>query len=188
MSLAMLDVADQLPPEGGQGLRVGRVANSDPAAPGRRARHGSRPRRLAGVRRVTAPAAVSWAPPAGAFRFGAYIPPLGPAPGPTTTSVNGVVPCRGSSRADMGFEARWTSGGWEVIEVPSGPEAATPQRAPAALPPPGSGPPSHQVFNWLFRADPRGRRFAMARRVGVMYIIHNRHIWGSYRAAEGWRR
>ena len=21
-----------------------------------------------------------------------------------------------------------------------------------------------------------------------MYIIHNRHIWGSYRAAEGWRR
>jgi hypothetical protein len=33
--------------------------------------------------------AVSWAPPAGAFRFGAYIPPLGPAPGPATTSVNG---------------------------------------------------------------------------------------------------
>ena len=42
--------------------------------------------------------AVSWAPPAGAFRFGAYIPPLGPAPGPTTTSVNGVVTCRGWPR------------------------------------------------------------------------------------------
>jgi hypothetical protein len=27
----------------------------------------------------------------------------------------------------------------------------------------------------------------MARRLGVMYIIHNRRIWGSYRAGEGWR-
>jgi hypothetical protein len=54
------------------------------------------------------------------------------------------------------------------------------------------GNPSHraaarQVFTWLFRADPSGRRFAMARRLGVMYIIHNRRIWGSYRATEGWR-
>jgi hypothetical protein len=46
---------------------------------------------------------------------------------------------------------------------------------------------SHEVFNWLFRADADGRDFAMARRLGVTYIIHNRHIWGSYRAAEGWR-
>jgi hypothetical protein len=215
--------------------------------------------------------AVSWRPPAGAFRFGAYIPPLGPAPGPTTTGVNGVVTCRGSSYAYMGFEARWTGGGWQVIEVPTlddaaqtppatgpgGPGAATP-RAAADLPPPGSGPlddlapyqpqttcspdakpgvvgfqdlvlatypatpswgisrdcsiggtsehkegrawdwgvavsddsehvASHQVFNWLFGADSEGRGFAMARRLGVMYIIHNRHIWGSYRAAEGWR-
>jgi hypothetical protein len=27
----------------------------------------------------------------------------------------------------------------------------------------------------------------MARRLGVMYIIWNGRIWGSYRAAEGWR-
>jgi hypothetical protein len=97
--------------------------------------------------------AVSWRPPAGAFRFGAHIPPLGPAPGPTTTGVNGVVTCRGSSYAYMGFEARWTGGGWQVIEVPTlddaaqtppatgpgGPGAAMP-RAAADLPPPGSGP------------------------------------------------
>jgi hypothetical protein len=46
---------------------------------------------------------------------------------------------------------------------------------------------ARQVFDWLFRADARGRRFAMARRLGVMYIIYNRRIWGSYRARKGWR-
>jgi hypothetical protein len=215
--------------------------------------------------------AVSWTPPAGAFRFGAYIPPLGPAPGPATTSVNGVVTCRGQTYAYMGFEARWTTGGWQVVDVPtldeaapaspstgpSRPSAAIPHAA-ADLPPSGTGPlddlapyqpqttcdptpkagvvgfqeivleaypatssygisrdcsiggpsehkegrawdwgvavsdpdehaASHEVFDWLFRADGDGRDFAMARRLGVMYIIHNRHIWGSYRAAEGWR-
>jgi len=46
---------------------------------------------------------------------------------------------------------------------------------------------TREVFGWLFRADSRAG-FAMARRLGVMYIIHNRRIWGSYRAEEGWRR
>jgi hypothetical protein len=46
---------------------------------------------------------------------------------------------------------------------------------------------ARKVFTWLLRADAKGRRYAMARRLGVMYIIHNRRIWGSYRAAEGWR-
>jgi hypothetical protein len=46
---------------------------------------------------------------------------------------------------------------------------------------------ARKVFTWLFRADAAGRRFAMARRLGVMYIIFNRRIWGSYQADEGWR-
>ena len=46
---------------------------------------------------------------------------------------------------------------------------------------------ARKVFTWLLRADAQGRRFAMARRLGVMYIIHNRRIWGSYQAEEGWR-
>jgi hypothetical protein len=215
--------------------------------------------------------AVSFTPPARAFRFGAYIPPLGPAPGPATTRVNGVVTCRGATYAYMGFEARWAPGGWRVVDVPALDEPA-PAPAPghlgrpgtavplaAALPPTGTGPlddlapyqpqttcsprakpgavgfrrivlasfpatgsagisracsiggrsehkegrawdwavtvssPSdraatRRVFDWLLRADSGGRRFAMARRLGVMYIIHNRRIWGSYRADEGWRR
>jgi hypothetical protein len=214
--------------------------------------------------------AVSWTPPVGAFRFGAYIPPLGPAPGPVTTSVNGVVVCRGATYAYMGFEARWTTGGWQVVDVPAldepahgpatsrpgGPRAAVPLAAklpPAGTKPlddlapyqpqttcspspkpgvvgfqeivlasypntpswgisrdcsiggrsehkegrawdwgvaanePGERAAAHQVFHWLFRADAEGRRFAMARRLGVMYVIYNRRIWGSYQAAEGWR-
>jgi hypothetical protein len=214
--------------------------------------------------------AVSFTPPAGAFRFGAYIPPLGPAPGPATTRVNGVVTCRGATYAYMGFEARWAPGGWRVVDVPAldepapAPASGRPTRPgaavslAAALPPAGTGPlddlapyqpqttcsprpkpgvvgfqrivlasfpatgsagisracsiggrsehkegrawdwavtvssssdraAARKVFGWLFRADANGRRFAMARRLGVMYIIHNRRIWGSYRADEGWR-
>jgi hypothetical protein len=210
---------------------------------------------------------VSWAPPAGTFRFGAHIPPLGPAPGPATTSVNGVVTCRGATYAYMGFEARWATAGWRVIDVPSldepapAPAATQPGRtasAAAALPPSGSGalddlapyqpqttcsPPAKpgvdgfrrivlaafpgtpsygvsrdcsvggtsehkegrawdwgvaatsagdraaasEVLRWLFRAEPSGRRWAMVRRLGVMYIIYHRRIWASYRAEEGWR-
>jgi hypothetical protein len=92
---------------------------------------------------------VSWAPPAGRFRFGAHIPPLGPAPGPATTSVNGVVTCRGATYAYMGFEARWAHRGLARHRRPvagragSSPTATRPGRAAAAadaLPPSGSGP------------------------------------------------
>jgi hypothetical protein len=214
--------------------------------------------------------AVAWTPPGKAYRFGAYIPPLGPAPAPGTTSVNGVVVCRGATYAYMGFEARWTAGGWRVVDVPAVDEpadapatsrsdgSATSAPRVAALPPSGSGPlddlapyqpqttcspgskpgvvgfrnlvlasfpstPSFgisrdcstggrsehkegrawdwgvdandpgdraaagQVLRWLFRAAPTGRRWAMVRRLGVMYIIYNRRIWASYRAEEGWR-
>ena len=43
------------------------------------------------------------------------------------------------------------------------------------------------VLNWLLGTDAAGRRYANARRLGVMYLIWNNRIWGSYRAAEGWR-
>ena len=43
------------------------------------------------------------------------------------------------------------------------------------------------LLNWLLATDPAGHAFANARRLGVMYLIWNNKIWGSYRAAEGWR-
>lgn len=42
-------------------------------------------------------------------------------------------------------------------------------------------------FNWLFAPDAQGNRYAMARRLGIMYMIYNQHIWGSYYADQGWR-
>jgi peptidoglycan hydrolase-like protein with peptidoglycan-binding domain len=43
------------------------------------------------------------------------------------------------------------------------------------------------VLNWLLAADAAGHPYANARRLGVMYLIWNNKIWGSYRSAEGWR-
>ena len=41
-------------------------------------------------------------------------------------------------------------------------------------------------IRWLFATDQYGHRHAMARRLGVMYIIWNRRIFRMYRANEGW--
>lgn len=41
---------------------------------------------------------------------------------------------------------------------------------------------------WLFKADRYGNRYAMARRLGIQYVIWNRKIWGSYSAGAGWRK
>ncbi|HEV2888791.1 MAG TPA: hypothetical protein VGX28_00285 [Frankiaceae bacterium] len=43
------------------------------------------------------------------------------------------------------------------------------------------------VFAWLFATDKYGNKHAMARRLGIQYIIWNRQIWGSYSASQGWR-
>jgi hypothetical protein len=124
--------------------------------------------------------ALSWAAPAGAFRFGAYIPPLGPVPGPATARVNGVVICRGATYAYLGFEARWTTGGWQVVDVPaldepahepasgrpSGPHAAVPLAA--WLPPVGVA-----GFQQIVLASfPNTPSYDISR---------------AYRAADGWR-
>jgi|1186.fasta_scaffold06887_2 peptidoglycan hydrolase-like protein with peptidoglycan-binding domain len=43
------------------------------------------------------------------------------------------------------------------------------------------------VLSWLLATDATGNQYANARRLGIMYIIWNNRIWGSYRAADGWR-
>jgi peptidoglycan hydrolase-like protein with peptidoglycan-binding domain len=51
----------------------------------------------------------------------------------------------------------------------------------------------HQVaevrafMSWLLATDDEGHRAAMARRLGVMYMIWNRRIWSSSKAGDGWR-
>ncbi len=40
---------------------------------------------------------------------------------------------------------------------------------------------------WLLATDKHGNRYAMARRLGVQYVIWNKRIWGSYAGSAGWR-
>jgi hypothetical protein len=48
--------------------------------------------------------------------------------------------------------------------------------------------PDAQAFiDWLLKTDAAGNKFANARRLGVMYLIHDGRIWGSYAAGDGWR-
>jgi hypothetical protein len=46
---------------------------------------------------------------------------------------------------------------------------------------------ANDFLNWLLATDQYGNRHAMARRLGVMYIIWNRQQWRAYRPAEGWQ-
>ena len=226
---------------------------------------------------------VSWRAPEGGRRVGAYVEPLGPPPTPSTTHVNGVVLCRSSSYALVGFEAAYESGRWRMAAVPSIAEdvdepllageaeasGATPAEAGAGAPgddpslPPASawagapieplapyvpqttcdpvakpgvlgfrdlllatfpatrnlgigrvceaeGVSEHKegrAFDWGVRADDPGERaaadevlawllgpdaetgepFAIARRLGVMYVIWDGQIWSAFRAVDGWR-
>ena len=43
-----------------------------------------------------------------------------------------------------------------------------------------------QVIGWLLATDEHGEPYAMARRLGVMYIIYNQSIWRSYAPEQGW--
>lgn len=42
------------------------------------------------------------------------------------------------------------------------------------------------LLDWLLE-DRNGHEAAMARRLGIMYIIWDHQIWGSYKAQQGWR-
>lgn len=44
-----------------------------------------------------------------------------------------------------------------------------------------------RVLARLLATDPAGNPHALARRMGVMYIVWDGRIWASYRADEGWR-
>jgi DNA-directed RNA polymerase subunit N (RpoN/RPB10) len=46
---------------------------------------------------------------------------------------------------------------------------------------------ANTVLNWLLATDQYGNRHALARRLGVMYIIWNRQQWRSYRPGDGWQ-
>jgi peptidoglycan hydrolase-like protein with peptidoglycan-binding domain len=45
---------------------------------------------------------------------------------------------------------------------------------------------AQSVLAWLTAPDKNGVKGAMARRFGIMYIIHNRKMWRSYATERGW--
>ncbi len=45
---------------------------------------------------------------------------------------------------------------------------------------------AQSVLTWLTRADSQGVQGGMARRFGIMYIIHNRKMWRAYAPERGW--
>jgi hypothetical protein len=45
---------------------------------------------------------------------------------------------------------------------------------------------ARDLLNWLFATDRYGNPHALARRLGIMYIVWNRRIWRSYRPSLGW--
>jgi hypothetical protein len=44
------------------------------------------------------------------------------------------------------------------------------------------------LMRWLLKTDRFGNRHAMARRLGIQYMIWNGRIWGAYAAGSGWRK
>jgi hypothetical protein len=48
-------------------------------------------------------------------------------------------------------------------------------------------PAADALLGWLLASDGQGNAHAIARRLGVMYIIWNKKIWKSYQASKGWQ-
>jgi hypothetical protein len=46
---------------------------------------------------------------------------------------------------------------------------------------------AQDFLTWLLATDSYGNKYAMARRLGVMYVIWNRQTWKAYDAADGWQ-
>jgi hypothetical protein len=46
----------------------------------------------------------------------------------------------------------------------------------------------NDLMRWLLKTDRFGNRHAMARRLGIQYMIWNGRIWGAYAAGSGWRK
>ena len=53
---------------------------------------------------------------------------------------------------------------------------------------PGGRAKAARFLTWLLKKDKYGNEYAMARRLGIQYVIWNRKIWGSYNASRGWRK
>ncbi|MCB9640403.1 MAG: hypothetical protein H6727_16015 [Myxococcales bacterium] len=45
---------------------------------------------------------------------------------------------------------------------------------------------AESMIQWLLATDAQGKKHAMARRLGIMYMIWNKKIWRAYRSPDSW--
>jgi hypothetical protein len=104
-----------------------------------------------------------------------------PTPKPGTLALSKLVMAAYPGTGTSGIARDCSIGGlsehkegraWDWHVVYSNPK----QRAQAA-----------DFVHWLFATDAYGNTFAQARRLGIMYVIWNKRIWGAYSAGSGWR-
>ena len=86
-------------------------------------------------------------------------------PGPAGSGFVRACSSRGTSEHKQG--RAWD---WRV-------DAADPEQAAQAA----------ELMAWLTAPDEHGTPAAMARRLGVMYVIWDSKVWKSYQAARGWQ-
>lgn len=86
-------------------------------------------------------------------------------PGTRSLGISRTCTARGTSEHKEGRAFDW------------GVRADRPQERTAA----------ESVLRQLLATDSAGHRHALARRLGVMYLIWDRQIWSSYSATRGWR-
>ncbi len=48
-------------------------------------------------------------------------------------------------------------------------------------------PAANALLGWLLKTDAHGNKHAMARRLGIMYIVWNKQMWRAYKASSGWQ-
>ncbi|MDT7782479.1 MAG: peptidoglycan hydrolase FlgJ, partial [Pseudonocardiales bacterium] len=46
---------------------------------------------------------------------------------------------------------------------------------------------ANELLNWMLATDQYGNKHALARRLGIMYMIWNHKIWKAYEASSGWQ-
>jgi len=104
-----------------------------------------------------------------------------PAAKPGTLALRNLLLARNPGTRSLGISRNCGAGGTsehkEGRALDWGVLATRPNEAAAA----------ERFVGQLMAADAEGHRHALARRMGVMYVIWNRRIWSAYRPEQGWR-
>jgi hypothetical protein len=121
-------------------------------------------------------------------RFGARIDPYAaydgqdtcdPTPKPGTVDLKDMLLRAYPGTEDWGIARDCSSGGVSEHKEGRAFDWGVPDRSDELC--------ARDFIVWLFKADKWGNQHAMARRLGIMYIIHNGKMWRSYNPNVGFQ-